>query len=76
MGRGVFLVELKSWEREGKFLTQAADLARSLEDFPVKILATSMGQNLRYLFSRDYHLFKGLLRVTGVLGFDPHPYIC
>ena len=23
-----------------------------------------MGQNLRYLFSRDYHLFKRLLKVT------------
>ena len=32
----------------------------------------AVGQNLRYLFCRDYHLFKGLLRVTGGLrGFDP-----
>ena len=29
----------------------------------------AMGQNLRYLFSRDYHLFKRLLRVTGGTGF-------
>ena len=33
----------------------------------------AMGQNLRYLFRRDYHLFKRLLRV-GVRGFDPFPY--
>ena len=29
----------------------------------------AMGQNLRYLFSRDYHLFKRFLRVTGGTGF-------
>ena len=29
----------------------------------------AVGQNLRYLFCRDYHLFKRLLRVTGGMGF-------
>ena len=31
----------------------------------------AVGQNLRYLFSRDYLLFKRLLRVTGGTGFGP-----
>ena len=30
-----------------------------------------VGQNLRYLFSRDYHLFKRLLKVTGGTRFWP-----
>ena len=30
-----------------------------------------VGQNLRYLFCRDYHLFQRLLRVTGGTGFWP-----
>ena len=29
----------------------------------------AMGQNLRYLFGNDYHLFKRLLRDTGGTGF-------
>ena len=33
-----------------------------------------VGQNLRYLFSRDYHLFKRLKKGSpGVRGFDPQP---
>ena len=28
-----------------------------------------VGQNLRYVFCRDYHLFKRLLRVSGGTGF-------
>ena len=35
----------------------------------VLFLNMALGQNLRYLFSRDYHLFKRLLRVTGGTGF-------
>ena len=36
---------------------------------PCHELDMAMGQNLRYLFRRDYHLFKRLLRVTGGTGF-------
>ena len=35
----------------------------------LKIMYMAVGQNLRYLFCRDYHLFKRLLRVTGGTGF-------
>ena len=41
-------------------------LRDSLEESPSYM---AMGQNLRYLFSRDCHLFKRLLRVTGGTGF-------
>ena len=33
--------------------------------------ASHLGQNLRYLFGRDYHPFERLLRVTGGTGFWP-----
>ena len=35
----------------------------------------AMGQNLRYLFCRDCHLFKRLLRVTGGTGVLTHCHI-
>ena len=41
--------------------------------FHIKYLA--VGQNLRYLFSGDYLLFKRLLRVTGGRGFDPQSFV-
>ena len=35
----------------------------------------AMGQNVRYLLSRDYHLFKRLFKGHGIRGFDPQPYM-
>ena len=42
-----------------------------MDIFQRKKLNMAVGQNLRYLFCRDYHLFKRLLRVTGGTGFWP-----
>ena len=42
---------------------------KSLSLFVFVLCYLAMGQNLRYLFRRDYHLFKRLLRVTGGTGF-------
>ena len=36
----------------------------------------AVSQNLRYLFNRDYHLFKRLFKGhRGYRGFDPKPYL-
>ena len=35
----------------------------------------AVGQNLRYLFCRDYHLFKKLLRVTWGYGVLTHNHM-
>ena len=36
----------------------------------------AMDQNLRYLFSRDYHLFKRLFKGHRGTGFRPTPIWC
>ena len=44
-------------------------VASLLEIYPFQDDYMAMGQNLSYLFSRDYHLCKRLSRVTGGTGF-------
>ena len=41
------------------------------------VAQVAVGQNLRYLFSRDYHLFKRLFKGhRGYRDFDPVPGVC